>query len=259
MTFSKIGRMVTALVASAALGLGMTACGGGTIGYMWVVGTYYNQISGFLIDDYTGNLTAIAHTPFASGGSNPNMIVVKPGGRFVYVVNSGTGATGTPGTSSFNSPGAAISEFSVGSGGILTFQQNYLSQGVHPVWAAIDSSGNYLYVLDKYSPDYATTGHGVDHCVLHRERHGRLTLVTNATILTQRSSADMVRCRSKSDYGEVRAGRLSLHAVAEFDLSLCAKRQQRPAYGADDWAVPGGSDRTGCPRSTRAELADTST
>ncbi len=48
-----------ALVATAALGLGMTACGGGTIGYMWVLGTYYNQISGFKIDDYTGNLTAI--------------------------------------------------------------------------------------------------------------------------------------------------------------------------------------------------------
>ena len=31
MTFSKIGRMLTALVATAALGLGMTACGGGTL------------------------------------------------------------------------------------------------------------------------------------------------------------------------------------------------------------------------------------
>ena len=57
MTLSKIGRVVMALVATAALGLGMTACGGGTIGYMWVLGTYYNQISGFLIDNYTGNLT----------------------------------------------------------------------------------------------------------------------------------------------------------------------------------------------------------
>lgn len=184
MTFSKIGRMVTALVASAALGLGMTACGGGTIGYMWIVGTYYNQISGFLIDDYTGNLGAIAHTPFSSGGSNPAMIVVKPAGRYIYVINSGTGATGTPGTPAFNSPGAAISQFSVGSGGILTFQQNYSSQGVQPVWAAIDSSGNYLYVVDKYSPDYATTGLGSITAFSIASDTGRLTLVTNSTILS---------------------------------------------------------------------------
>jgi 6-phosphogluconolactonase (cycloisomerase 2 family) len=184
MTFSKIGRMVTALVASAALGLGMTACGGGTIGYMWIVGTYYNQISGFLIDDYTGNLGAIAHTPFSSGGSNPAMIVVKPAGRYIYVINSGTGATGTPGKPSFNSPGASIAQFSVGSGGILTFQQNYSSQGVQPVWAAIDSSGNYLYVVDKYSPDYATTGLGSITAFSIASDTGRLTLVTNSTILS---------------------------------------------------------------------------
>jgi len=183
MTFSKIGRILTALVASAALGLGMTACGGGTIGYMWVVGNYYNQISGFLIDDFTGNLSAIAHSPFASGGSNPAMIVTKPGGRYIYVINSGTGATGTPGTAAFNSPGAAISEFSVGTGGILTFEQNFFSQGVQPVWAAIDSSGGYLYVLDKYSPDYATTGLGSITAFSIASDTGRLTLLTNTTIL----------------------------------------------------------------------------
>ena len=190
MTFSKIGRMLTALVASAALGLGMTACGGGTIGYMWVLGTFYNQISGFLIDDFTGNLTAIAHSPFPSGGTNPVSIVVKPGGRYVYVINSGSGATGTPGTASFNSPGAAIAEFSVGTGGILTFEQTFFSQGVNPVWATFDSTGNFLYVLDKYSPDYGTvingststngsiTAFAVDGST------GRLTLVTNNAVLT---------------------------------------------------------------------------
>src|SRR5271168_3776318 len=115
MTLSKIGRAAMALVATAALGLGMTACGGGTIGYMWVLGTYYNQISGFLIDDYTGNLTAITNSPFSSGGTNPQSIVVKPGGRFVFVINSGSGVptTATPGTAAFVSTGSAISVFSV--------------------------------------------------------------------------------------------------------------------------------------------------
>jgi 6-phosphogluconolactonase len=183
MTLSKIGRTVMALVATAALGLGITACGGGNIGYMWVLGTYYNQISGFAIDDYTGNLTAITHSPFGSGGTNPVAIVVKPGGRFVFVINGGSGATGTPGTSSFVSTGSAISVFSVGGGGTLVFQQNYFSQGVQPVWASLDSSGNFLYVVDKYSPDYATTGNGSITAFSINGSTGRLTLVPNTAIL----------------------------------------------------------------------------
>ncbi len=187
MTFSKIGRMVTALVASAALGLGMTACGGGTVGYMWVLGTYYNQITGLLIDNYSGNLTPIIHSPFASNGSNPVSLVVKPGGRYVYVINSGSGpsnTSGTPGVAPFVSAGSSIAEFSVGNGGILTFQQNFNSQGVNPVWATLDGSGNFLYVLDKYSPDYATTGNGSISVFSIAGDTGRLTPVPNTTILT---------------------------------------------------------------------------
>ncbi len=185
MTLSKIGRTAMALVATAALGLGMTACGGGNIGYMWVLGTFYNQISGFAIDNYTGNLAAITHSPFASGGTNPVSIVVKPGGRFVFVVNSGAGASGTPGTSSFASTGSAISVFSVGGGGTLTFEQNYFSQGVQPVWASLDSSGNYLYVVDKYEPTYDGSAHvnGSITAFSINGSTGRLTLVPNTAVL----------------------------------------------------------------------------
>lgn len=185
MTFSKIGRTAMALVATAALGLGMTACGGGNIGYMWVLGTFYNQISGFAIDNYTGNLAAITHSPFASGGTNPVSIVVKPGGRFVFVVNAGAGATGTPGTSSFASTGSAISVFSVGGGGTLTFEQNYFSQGVQPIWASLDNSGNYLYVVDKYEPTYDGASHlnGSITAFSINSSTGRLTLVPNTAVL----------------------------------------------------------------------------
>ena len=199
MTLSKIGRFVLALVATASLGLGMTACGGGTIGYMWVLGTYYNQISGFLIDDYTGNLTAMSHSPYSSAGTNPVALVVKPGGRFVIVINGGSGATGTPGTASFTSSGQSISVFSVGGAGVLTFEQNYFSQGTQSVWAAMDSSGNFLYVVDKYSPAYCPTTSGCLTSTGAREPYdpngsitafsvagdtGRLTLVPNTSILT---------------------------------------------------------------------------
>ena len=93
MKLSRIGRVSMALVVSVAMGLGMTACGGGTIGFMWVLGTQYNQIAAFKIDDFTGNLTTPPGSPFSSGGSNPVALVVKPGGRYLYVINKGGGAT----------------------------------------------------------------------------------------------------------------------------------------------------------------------
>src|SRR3981189_3145052 len=92
MKLSRIGRISMAFVVSVAMGLGMTACGGGTIGFMWVLGTQYNQIAGFKIDDFTGNLTATSHSPFTAGGANPVSLVVSPAGRCVFVVSKGTAA-----------------------------------------------------------------------------------------------------------------------------------------------------------------------
>ena len=58
MKLSFVGRLSMALFASLALGLGTTSCSVGTIGYMWVLGQEYNQIAGFKVDQYSGNLTA---------------------------------------------------------------------------------------------------------------------------------------------------------------------------------------------------------
>ena len=181
MKLSKIGRIVSALVATAALGLGMTACGGGTIGYMWVLGTYYNQISGFLIDNYTGNLTGIPQTPFASGGLNPVTVLVKPGGRFLYVINQGTAATPpTATTLATQTTGGNISEFSVGGDGTLTFQQQFFSQGIHPVWATLDGTGNFLYLVDQYGPTF--DGNGSITAFTIAADTGRLALLQNVAI-----------------------------------------------------------------------------
>ena len=181
MKFSKIGRMFSALVATAALGLGMTACGGGTIGYMWVVGTFYNQISGFKIDNFTGNLTVIPKSPFSAGGTNPVTILVKTGGRFVYVINSGSAATApTATTLATQTTQGSIAEYSVGGEGVLTFQQTFSSQGIHPTWATFDSTGNYLYVLDQYAPD--NSGNGAITAFTVASDTGRLALLQNAAI-----------------------------------------------------------------------------
>ena len=176
MKLSRIGRISMAFVVSVAMGLGMTACGGGTVGFMWVLGTQYNQISGFKIDNYTGNLTNIVGSPFPASGTNPVSIVVRPGGRYIYVVNKGGGTTA-----------GSIAEFSVGGDGVLTYQASFTSQGSTPVWASMDSSGSYLYVLDQVAPSTATcpvagTACGDITVFSIASDTGRLSLVPNNAV-----------------------------------------------------------------------------
>jgi 6-phosphogluconolactonase (cycloisomerase 2 family) len=174
MKLSWFGRLALALFASLALGLGMSACGGGTIAYLWVLGQQFNQIASFKVDDFTGNLTQTPHEPFASQGGNPITILVKSGGRFVYVLNQGS--TDTP---TSDSGDAGIAVFSVGGDGTLTFLQSYHSQGFQPMWMQFDASNSFLYVLDKYSPNYAQSGNGSITAFAIDPTTGRLTLVVN--------------------------------------------------------------------------------
>jgi 6-phosphogluconolactonase (cycloisomerase 2 family) len=171
MTLSRIGRISKALVVSMAVVLGMSACGGYTVGFMWVLGTQYNQIAGFKIDDYTGNLTNMVNSPYSSGGTNPVSITVRVGGNFVFVVNKGTATTQ-----------GNVSVFAVGEDGILTFQQSYSTAGNTPVWASSDGTGTFLYVLDSQAPDFATTGNGDITVFAVDGSTGRLQLVPNNLI-----------------------------------------------------------------------------
>jgi 6-phosphogluconolactonase (cycloisomerase 2 family) len=156
-----------------ALVLGMSACGGYTVGFMWVLGTQYNQIAGFKIDDFTGNLTTMINSPYASGGTNPSSIAVRVGGNFVFVVNKGTSVKACDGN---------ISVFSVGNDGVLTFQQSYTPPGCSPVWVAADSTGSYVYVLESQAPDFATTGNGDIAVYSVDGSTGRLQIVPNQLI-----------------------------------------------------------------------------
>jgi 6-phosphogluconolactonase (cycloisomerase 2 family) len=179
MTLSRIGRISKALVVSMAVVLGMSACGGYTVGFMWVLGTQYNQIAGFKIDDYTGNLTTMVNSPYSSGGTNPVSLAVRVGGNFLFVVNKGT--TNSQGKS--NGDGN-VSVFAVGEDGILTFQESYATAGNTPVWAASDGTGTFLYVLDSQAPDYATSGNGDITVFAVDGNTGRLQLVPNNLIKT---------------------------------------------------------------------------
>jgi 6-phosphogluconolactonase (cycloisomerase 2 family) len=188
MKLSFVGRLSMALFASLALGLGTTSCSVGTIGYMWVLGQEYNQIAGFKVDQYSGNLTAVQGSPFSSNGSVPVSIVVKSGGAYVYVINQGVCPAAGCGTAT--NTGQSIALFSVGGDGVLTFQESYVSQGYDSLWAQMDSTGTYLYVLDKYSPGVNaqsglynapnTDGNGSITAFSADPNTGRLTLMTNS-------------------------------------------------------------------------------
>ncbi len=183
MKWSSFGRVAMALISAAALGLSMTACGGGTIAYLWAVGTtaassagtgtgttQSGVIVGYQVDDFTGNLTSIPGQPFGSGGTNPVQLVVRPGGRFLYIINQGTGFTNkASGTSE------GVDLYAVGGSGSLTFEQHYPTQGFGHLWAAFDSTGGYLYVLDRYSP--SGDGNGAITTFASDGTTGRLNLV----------------------------------------------------------------------------------
>jgi 6-phosphogluconolactonase (cycloisomerase 2 family) len=157
--------------------LSRIACGGYTVGFMWVLGTQYNQIAGFKIDDYTGNLTTMVNSPYPSGGTNPVSIAVRAGGNYVFVVNKGTYSA-----KGISNGDGNIAVFAVGEDGVLTFQNTYNTAGNSPVWAVANGTGSYLYVLDSQAPDYATTGNG-DITVFGVDGGtGRLQLVPNQLI-----------------------------------------------------------------------------
>ncbi|MDE1160385.1 MAG: beta-propeller fold lactonase family protein [Acidobacteriaceae bacterium] len=190
MKLSLSGRFALALFATLTLGLGMTGCGGGTVAFLWVLGQQYNQVASFKVDDYTGNLTQTPHQPFTSGGSTPVAIQVKTGGRYVYVLNQGTlpaDCTADTVACQEHWTNGNVSVFSVGGDGVLTFQQSYVTQGFKGKWMAFDSTGNYLYVLDQYSPsgdgNGSVTAYSVD------SSSGRLYLVQNTQSVANGAAA----------------------------------------------------------------------
>jgi 6-phosphogluconolactonase len=149
MKFKKYGQIFLALVVSLGLGFGLTSCANDyTVSYLYVTGAYQSQIGAFKVANNTGNLLAIAGTPYGSGGKNPIRALVSTTGRYLYVLNEGQATTDNTGNTTYT--GANISVFSVGGNGTLAFQQSYFSQGFGSIRFAF--SGSYLLVLDEYSP-----------------------------------------------------------------------------------------------------------
>src|SRR3984957_20670476 len=206
MKFRKFGRISLALAVSLGTGLGVTSCSTDhTVGYMYVTGQQYNQISGYTIDSNLGNLTPTQNSPYSSGGANPIKALVANAGRFLYVLNAGCGGTGQAacpsGTSSENT-GPNISLFTIGGKGSLSFQTTYNSQGNFPISIQADSSGTHLFELDSQDPDPAAdcvayvSGNPATICgditsFNIDPNTGRLSLITNQQVKNPKTGVNL--------------------------------------------------------------------
>ncbi len=206
MKFRKFGRISLALAVSLGTGLGVTSCSTDhAVGYMYVTGQQYNQISGFKIDNNLGNLTATQNSPYSSGGANPIKELVANAGKFLYVLNAGCGGTGQAACSSGISAGNTgpnISLFTIGGKGGLSFQTTYTSQGNFPISMQVDSSGSHLFVLDTQDPNPAAdcvgyvAGNAATICgditsFNIDPNTGRLSLITNQQFKNPTTGANL--------------------------------------------------------------------
>jgi 6-phosphogluconolactonase (cycloisomerase 2 family) len=156
---------------SAAVIFGFTSCTQSfTVGYLFITGTVTGSpagsdgiVSGYKIDNNTGKLTAIHGLPVGSGGANPSRAVLLSGGRFLYVLNMGVNKLGTDCSTvttdqlvsdyaDYECAGANITLFTIGGNGILTQEGQYPTQGINPYRLIPDSSGGFLFALEKSAP-----------------------------------------------------------------------------------------------------------
>ena len=214
MRFTKFGKALSIGVLSAGVICGVTSCVESyTVGFLYVTGTVTASsgssgiITGYKIDHNTGKLNPIDGLPVSSGGANPVRAVLTLGSRFLFVLNRGVNNAGNGncyGTGSAECQNANITEYAVGGNGILTPQETFYTQGLNPFRLIVDSSGNYLMVLDHDAPDNVNPtstdncaralGSGITTCgditvFQINQTTGRLSLVVNAQVTAANGSA----------------------------------------------------------------------
>jgi 6-phosphogluconolactonase len=138
MTFSMKGRSAVASILSLAMGLGLTACSGTyTIGYVYATAAQNTAglVDGYKVDFQSGDLVPLEDSPIPSGGRSPVAIVATPNNKFLYVIHHDD---------------SSVVMFAIGTDGKLYPQTTYNVTGSLPTAAAVDPSGQYLYVVFTY-------------------------------------------------------------------------------------------------------------
>lgn len=133
-----MGRGAIASIVSAAMGLGLTACGRDyTVGYLYTTAAQdaTGFLNGYKIDYQQGYLVQLANSPISSGGRFPITVVASPDHLSLYVVNRDD---------------SDVVHFLIGTDGKVYPQKTYNISGSTATDASIDASGKFLYVTYTY-------------------------------------------------------------------------------------------------------------
>jgi 6-phosphogluconolactonase len=156
MKFSQLGQLALASAVSAALVLGITACGqSNTIDFVYVASAFAQpgQIYAFAVDGESGALSQIPGSP-VSAGRNPIALVraVRADGTYIYALNHDDNT---------------VTEFATSSDGKIKSLNTYsLQSGTNPNGMAVSPDQSTLYVVEGYGRDssgalYSPTNPGI--------------------------------------------------------------------------------------------------
>lgn len=252
MKFRNFGKTLLMATLSAGIIFGFTSCTQSfTVGYLFITGlTTVNPgnmngiVSGYKIDNNTGQLTIIPQLPVSTGGANPSRAVIISGGRFLYVLNQGVNSNGTPCNNETTAQsqvqpcfGAGITLFTIGAEGVLTQVGTFTTQGINPYRLIADSAGNYLFALEKSTPinsDAVAACQAVtqsnfcgDVTVFQvQQSNGRLSTITNAQLTAASSGQPLT-------YFPVPQNPVDFTFASGYLMTLAA-----PSYTAGNVAFP---------------------
>lgn len=125
-----------------AAGTGPIAMAMGPAGtFLYVANQGSGNITGFTIDPTTGNLGAVAGSPFLitpgnTPASHPRSIAVSPKGNFLFVTDPALGT---------------VASFSIDAHGVLTESAGSpfaLGAGATPAFVTVEATGRFVYVTD---------------------------------------------------------------------------------------------------------------
>src|SRR5947209_4869189 len=94
-----------------------------------------NHLVGFNIDNKSGALSAMSHSPFATGNA-PSSVTVHPSKKFAYVANAGD---------------ATAALYTIGASNELTEVPPRVPTGASPIALAIDPAGGFLFAANAGS------------------------------------------------------------------------------------------------------------
>jgi 6-phosphogluconolactonase (cycloisomerase 2 family) len=143
MKFSQLGQLALASAVSAALVLGITACGqSNTIDFVYVASANSNPgaVYAFASDGQSGALTQVLGSPFPAG-RNPIALVraVRSDGTYIYALNHDDNT---------------VIEYASGSDGKLFALNTYnIKSGTNPNGMAVSPDQSTLYVVEAYGLD----------------------------------------------------------------------------------------------------------